>query len=47
MNCGFTGVYGYTESDENTYARKRRKYNSIPAEKPAPVFAAFGSPGGL
>ena len=48
MNCGFTVVYGYTESDEisllfdlneNAFARKHRKYNSVLAGEASARFS--------
>lgn len=47
MDCGFNVVYGYTESDEisllfhpneNCFARKVRKYNSILAGEASAIF---------
>ena len=48
MNCGFRVVYGFTESDEisllfhsqeNTFGRKIRKYNSILAGEASASFS--------
>jgi tRNA(His) 5'-end guanylyltransferase len=54
MDCGFSVVYGYTESDEisllfaaqeNSFARKYRKFNSILAGEAAAKFTSIlGSP---
>jgi tRNA(His) guanylyltransferase len=50
MNCGFKVIYGYTESDEisllfdlneNTFARKHRKYNSILAGEASAKFTSL------
>ncbi|MCB0837612.1 MAG: guanylyltransferase [Bacteroidetes bacterium] len=48
MNCGFTVIYGYTESDEisllfsqheNAFSRKLRKYNSVLAGEASAKFS--------
>lgn len=54
MNCGFTVTYGFTESDEisllfdlneNAFARKHRKYNSVLAGEASAKFSlALGRP---
>ncbi|HET6226209.1 MAG TPA: tRNA(His) guanylyltransferase Thg1 family protein [Bacteroidia bacterium] len=50
MNCGFKVIYAYTESDEisllfdineNTFARKHRKYNSILAGEASAKFTSL------
>ncbi|MDL2275082.1 hypothetical protein LJC22_03030 [Desulfosarcina sp. OttesenSCG-928-G10] len=50
MNCGFSIVYGYTESDEisllfdfneTSFSRKHRKYNSILASEAAGQFSVL------
>ena len=47
MNCGFTVIYGYTESDEisllhsineTAFSRKHRKFNSILAGEASAIF---------
>ena len=47
MNCGFTVIYGYTESDEisllhsiheNAFSRKHRQFNSILAGEASAIF---------
>jgi tRNA(His) 5'-end guanylyltransferase len=50
MACGFTVIYGYTQSDEisllfaleeNAFSRKHRKYNSILASEAAAKFTSL------